>query len=157
MNPKHIFNTGILANESTLNFFSSRYKCRHCGNCCSGRLFESVRLHDGEGPRLARFLAMDLAEFYRQYCYQINYRTFLKFPCPFLEKTDSGTACKIYEVRGKSCRMFPVSRLVSGKLETVGIDLRCPAGAELVEEFKKEAAAHEMGKTDGTESTGKGL
>jgi Fe-S-cluster containining protein len=140
MNPKYILNTGILANETTLNFFSSKYKCRHCGNCCNGNLFGKVSLHEGEGPRIARYLNLELKEFYRQYCSQELYQTYLKFPCPFLEKAERGSACKIYEMRGKSCRMFPIARLVSGKLETVGIDLRCPAGAELAEEFRKELA-----------------
>jgi hypothetical protein len=37
--------------------------------------------------------------------------------------------------------------LASGNLETAGIDLRCLAGAELAEEFKREqAAAHEVRK-----------
>jgi Fe-S-cluster containining protein len=142
MNPKYIFNTGILANQATLKFFESRYKCRHCGRCCSGDFFKWAHLLSGDGPRIARYLNMDLAEFYRQHCGQENYQTYLKFPCPFLAAFDHSCVCKIYEVRGQSCRTFPIARLVAGKLETVGIDLRCPAGAELAEEFKKEDAAH---------------
>jgi Fe-S-cluster containining protein len=138
-NPQHILNTGILANDKTLAFFSSQYKCRRCGACCSGKLFGKVRLHPGEGPAIAKSLGDDIREFYRKYCISVNYLPYLYQPCPFLDDKPEGVSCRIYEARGRSCRVFPVARLVSGRLETIGIDMRCPAGAELVEEFKRQA------------------
>jgi Fe-S-cluster containining protein len=144
MNAKYLLNTNILANDRTLEFFSSRVICQHCGNCCSGILFKWVHLHEGDGPRLARGIAMDLKEFYEQYCGQENYQTYLKFPCPFLEVKPEGASCRVYQVRGKSCRMFPVAKLGNKNMLTIGIDLRCPAGAELAEEFKRENSIHSM-------------
>jgi Fe-S-cluster containining protein len=104
-------------------------------------LFKSLQLHEGDGPRIARGLGMDLKEFYAQHCDQANYQTLLKFPCPGLQVNPEGASCQIYDCRGASCRLFPLAKLGDKSLQTIAIDLRCPTGAELAEEFRKEAAA----------------
>ena len=144
MGRPYLLNTNIVVNQKTLEFFTSRVHCRNCGKCCSGRFFKWLHLHEGEGPRFAREMGLELKEFYEKHCGQENYQTYLKFPCPFLEQKAAAANCKVYEKRGIGCRMFPLAKLGNRKMETIAIDLRCPAGAELAEEFRKEALARKQ-------------
>lgn len=83
------------------------FQCIRCHACCRQEGY--VRLRPGEAEAIARFLAMDVLSFTRQYTVLTRDRQALSLiekengECIFL----TGKGCRIHAVKPCQCRDFP--------------------------------------------------
>ena len=84
-------------------YVASKIDCRECGNCCRelGAVMEAKDI-----ARMAGAEHLTPAEFKRKYLDRTREKgrfVVRQRPCPFL----SGTVCRHYDIRPKSCAEFP--------------------------------------------------
>jgi len=82
---------------------SSNIDCRTCGNCCREL---GAAMGATDIARMARAEHLTPAEFKRKYLDETKEKgkfVIKQRPCPFL----SGTVCRHYDVRPRSCAEFP--------------------------------------------------
>lgn len=88
-----------------------RFKCTHCGNCCTGAP-GYVWVNKDEIASLASQVGeVDIEEFERKYVRQVGFRKSLKedpqanWDCVFFDSTTR--KCKVYDARPRQCRTWP--------------------------------------------------
>ncbi len=90
------------------------FTCLRCGNCCTGDGFVNLTPDDCE--RLAKFLGLEMEDFYQQYTtFSKGYQRWLKDgegddqPCIFLDYDAEGLSlCKVHgEAKPEQCQDFP--------------------------------------------------
>ena len=98
--------------------------CLDCGLCCSGVLFDEVRLERGDNPKAltARGLKIKKGQWFNQ-------------PCTAL----CGTLCQLYEVRPHRCRKFvcrQFQQAADGTLDYESARLKIEEVKQLVAELE---------------------
>jgi len=88
------------------------FECQGCGRCCSGPDEGYIWVTRREVELIADFLKISIGQLRREYLKRVGFRTSIREEpisrdCIFLEKTDEGARCKIYEVRPSQCRNWP--------------------------------------------------
>lgn len=87
------------------------FACTRCGNCCTGAP-GTVRVSEEEAEALARYVGLDLADFYER-CTRLleDGATSLversDHDCIFWSRTEG---CTVYPVRPRQCRTWPFWR-----------------------------------------------
>jgi len=115
------------------------FECRRCGTCCRDLVQEDkgvlrgLTLLPGEEEAFAEASvrpAIGLGRRPHEQGFTIIARQLSLETCPHL----GDTGCLIYSARPASCRQFPFSlREGPDGRQQMGLDLNCPASAELVE------------------------
>ena len=115
------------------------FECRRCGKCCRDLVQEDkgvlrgLTLLPGEEEAFAEASvrpAIGLGRRPHEGGFTIIARQMSRETCPHL----GDTGCLIYSARPASCRQFPFSlREGPDGRQQMGLDLSCPALAELVE------------------------
>ena len=90
-----------------------RFRCLRCGKCCR-HVRNSVMLQSVDGYRLAKYLQMEVADFFEQYA-DIAFLEDTGYPlfalkvrgaenaCIFLK----GNRCTVQEAKPQACRLYP--------------------------------------------------
>ncbi|NLB34422.1 MAG: YkgJ family cysteine cluster protein [Elusimicrobia bacterium] len=81
------------------------FRCLHCGDCC--RVSGYVFINRKEGIRLAKFLKIEVKDFFNKYVQSYGARMRIRGAadkaCIFLK----GRSCTVYAARPSQCRKFP--------------------------------------------------
>ncbi len=106
----------------------SFFECEKCGRCC---MYSPPVFRRDEAERIAGFLGKSVDELpltmFVQF-FDVYYRA--PKPCPFLDKENK--KCRVYEVRGASCRSFPHEWLMYAMIPTY-----CPAVFKAIKKATK--------------------
>jgi Fe-S-cluster containining protein len=89
-----------------------QFECLQCGRCCAGPEQGYIWLSRHEIRIIADYLKISVKELKRKFLRRIGLRfTILEEPhtrdCVFLQQTQQGRGCAIYEVRPAQCRSWP--------------------------------------------------
>jgi Fe-S-cluster containining protein len=115
---------GPESKESLEMILNSFVECKRCGKCCNGFWFNIVPLYKEDKDKMISMgiSSEDFDKFTKPASFNGESYTALVQPCKFF--TDCG--CSIYEKRPVACNKFPVQ-----VMETIKINVCCPAGLEL--------------------------
>jgi Fe-S-cluster containining protein len=113
--------------------------CTRCANCCR---VATTQIKDRDAERLARFLGVKLADFFRDYTEDSAEGRILRRTqdgCIFLQEN----LCSVYEARPQSCELFPHltkgnGSLVSRMWHMPDRAVYCPIVYNTLERFKAE-------------------
>lgn len=123
--------------HSQHTFFSNKYDCLTCANCCKTL---GPAIYDNDIARMAKALRIKPSKFIETYLKkdEDGDYVFQSMPCPFLL---SDNYCAIYEARPKACREYPHTdrkRFAQIFLLSVKNTYTCPIVYEVIEQIKKE-------------------
>ncbi|HEY5682210.1 MAG TPA: YkgJ family cysteine cluster protein [Sulfuricaulis sp.] len=90
--------------------FKRRFACTGCGECCTGRGSYVIEISRTEQRHLQRFLGITWAWLRRHYVFRFDdeterIRMHPNGDCVFL---DQDRRCRIYAVRPRQCRTYPI-------------------------------------------------
>ena len=91
------------------------FECERCGKCCQGEGWLRNIIHPSDVDRWRELGRGDILRYVCSCCSRPvdpdnNNARWAKQSCPFLVFENGKAACRIYDVRPRSCRTFPIRR-----------------------------------------------